>query len=177
MRGVRVAAAAAAATAAASPAAPCPGCHVVTIGKAPGSCVHNKLAPVPSSPGVYTVNSTKEVEGASVDALIERWLASPKGQSARGLSSAGAHCLWSLVLGAGTVRCPGEDNCAGHLACAPTPLPARRRWLVDQGPSQERPGLASHSSGPPAAPARGWFAPWRWVPWHTCTPNAIVGAV
>ena len=61
---------------------PSAGAHVITIIKAPGMYVHNKMVPSADSPGAFVVNS-KKIAGNSVDALIQRWLASPAGTFAR----------------------------------------------------------------------------------------------
>jgi len=52
------------------------GAQVITIAKAPGRYIHNTMEPATGSPGMFVVNS-KMVAGNSVDAMIQRWLASP----------------------------------------------------------------------------------------------------
>ena len=51
----------------------------MTIAKAASRYIHNTMEPAAGSPGWFVVNSN-EVAGNSVDALIQRWLASPAGQ-------------------------------------------------------------------------------------------------
>ena len=90
------------------------GAHVITIAKAPGKYIHNTMEPAAGSPGTFVVNS-KVVAGDSVDAMIQRWLASPAGQ----------YSVLRFVWVQSALRAVLD---AGHSGKSNRGLGARRGW-------------------------------------------------